>query len=138
MQHGLLVYLASSISSGTARILVKPFLNTTKTRFAPLRSAEVAQSKAVSPAPRTITVPYNSGNRDLHAHIPGLEALATCKWQGKQENIYLNVTAHCTISELLCWELKWNRLKLCYFNHFMTPPNIYTFWTLFEGLRISL
>ena len=54
-----------------------PFLNTTKTRLAPQRSAEVAQSKAVSPAPKTITVPYSSGRRDLQAHMPGFEALAT-------------------------------------------------------------
>ena len=44
--------LASSISSGTARMLTNPFLKTTKTRFAPHLRAEVAQSKAVSPAPR--------------------------------------------------------------------------------------
>ena len=40
-------------------------------------SADVAQSKAVSPAPKTTTVPYNSGSWVLQEHIPGLEALAT-------------------------------------------------------------
>ena len=49
--------LASSISSGTALMPWNPFRNTTKTRLAPHLSAEVAQSNAVSPAPRTITVP---------------------------------------------------------------------------------
>lgn len=44
-------------SSGTALMLVKPFLNTTKTRLAPHLSADVAQSNAVSPAPSTITLP---------------------------------------------------------------------------------
>ena len=41
------------------------------------RRADVAQSKAVSPAPNTITVPKSWGNSDLQAHMPGLEALAT-------------------------------------------------------------
>jgi len=44
-------------SSGTARILVKPLRNTTNTFLAPQRSAEVAQSNAVSPAPSTTTLP---------------------------------------------------------------------------------
>ena len=39
-------YLASSISSGTALMLVKPFRKTTKTLLAPQRRAEVAQSNA--------------------------------------------------------------------------------------------
>ncbi|QQP51182.1 Dihydropyrimidine dehydrogenase [Caligus rogercresseyi] len=47
---------------GTARIFENPFRKTTKTLFAPHRIAEVAQSKAVSPAPRTMTSPYNSGS----------------------------------------------------------------------------
>ena len=63
--------LASSASSGTALMLMKPFLKTTKTLLAPHLRAEVAQSKAVSPAPRTITVPCSSGSWDLQAHIPG-------------------------------------------------------------------
>ena len=42
--------LANSISSGTARILTNPLRNTTKTLLAPQRKADVAQSKAVSPA----------------------------------------------------------------------------------------
>lgn len=49
-------------SSGTALILVNPFLKTTNTRRAPQRKADVAQSKAVSPAPSTITVPCIDGN----------------------------------------------------------------------------
>lgn len=57
-------------SSGTARTLLKPFLNTTKTLLAPQRSADVAQSNAVSPAPKTMTVPYSAGSCDLHLHIP--------------------------------------------------------------------
>jgi hypothetical protein len=39
--------------------------------------AEVAQSKAVSPAPRTMTVPDSFGSCVLHEHMPDLEALAT-------------------------------------------------------------
>lgn len=65
-------------SSGTARMLVNPFLKTTKTFFAPHLSAEVAQSKAVSPAPRTTTFPRREGSPLLlHAHIPGLLPFAT-------------------------------------------------------------
>ena len=58
-------------SSGTALMFVKPFLKMTNTFFAPQRRADVAQSKAVSPAPSTITVPRSTG-RDvcLHEHIP--------------------------------------------------------------------
>uniref|UniRef100_A0A1A9Z8N0 Uncharacterized protein n=1 Tax=Glossina pallidipes TaxID=7398 RepID=A0A1A9Z8N0_GLOPL len=48
---------ADSISSGTARMPDEPLRNTTKTRLAPQRSADVAQSKAVSPAPNTMTLP---------------------------------------------------------------------------------
>ena len=62
--------LANSISSGTARMLVNPFLNTTNTRLAPHLKAEVQQSNAVSPAPRTITFPESFGSCDLQAHIP--------------------------------------------------------------------
>ena len=58
-------------SSGTARMLVKPFLKTTKTFLAPHLKAEVAQSKAVSPAPSTITLPCSGGSWALHARIPG-------------------------------------------------------------------
>ena len=57
-------------SSGTALMLVNPFLNMTNTLRAPQRSAEVQQSKAVSPDPRTMTFPDNSGNFDLHEHMP--------------------------------------------------------------------
>jgi hypothetical protein len=59
-------------SSGTARMLVNPLRNTTKTLDAPHRSAEVAQSNAVSPAPRTMTFPAICGSDFLllHAHIP--------------------------------------------------------------------
>lgn len=66
-------------SSGTARTLVKPFRKTTKTFRAPHRRAEVAQSKAVSPAPRTITLPRRDGSSwlFLQAHIPGLLPFAT-------------------------------------------------------------
>lgn len=60
-------------SSGTALTLVNPFLKTTNTLLAPHLKAEVAQSKAVSPAPSTITLPRREGNALLlHAHIPGL------------------------------------------------------------------
>jgi hypothetical protein len=38
---------------------------------------DVAQSKAVSPAPSTITVPYSTGSWVLQAHMPGFEARAT-------------------------------------------------------------
>lgn len=38
------------------------FRNTTVTFFAPQRKADVAQSKAVSPAPKTNTRPFNLGN----------------------------------------------------------------------------
>jgi hypothetical protein len=60
-------------------MFVKPRLKTTKTFLAPQRKADVAQSNAVSPAPKTIAVPYNLGNSvlDLHPHIPGLLAKAT-------------------------------------------------------------
>lgn len=57
-------------SSGTALILTKPFLKTTNTRRAPQRKADVAQSKAVSPAPSTITAPRIDGNGEWQAHIP--------------------------------------------------------------------
>ena len=52
-------------------MLVKPFLNTMYTFFAPQRRADVAQSNAVSPTPSTITFPYTLGNLLLQAHIPG-------------------------------------------------------------------
>lgn len=65
-------------SSGTALIEVNPFLKTTVTLLAPQRRALVAQSKAVSPAPKTITLPGKLGSLVvLHPHIPGLEALET-------------------------------------------------------------
>ena len=52
-------------------MLVNPFLNTTNTLLAPHRSAEVAQSNAVSPAPSTITLqPSMLGKSDLHEHMP--------------------------------------------------------------------
>ena len=57
-------------SSGTARMFVKPLRKTMKTLRAPHRRADVAQSNAVSPTPSTITLPYSSGRRALHAHIP--------------------------------------------------------------------
>lgn len=53
--------LASSTSSGTAFILELPLRNTTKTFLAPHRNADVAQSKAVSPAPSTMTLPNSFG-----------------------------------------------------------------------------
>ena len=49
-------------SSGTALILLKPLRNTIKTFLAPHRKADVAQSKAVSPAPSTITLPCTLGS----------------------------------------------------------------------------
>lgn len=57
-------------SSGTALMLVNPFLNTTYTLLAPHLRADVAQSKAVSPAPSTITLPDSWGSLDLQLHIP--------------------------------------------------------------------
>jgi hypothetical protein len=61
-------------------MFVLPLRNTTKTLRAPHRSAEVAQSNAVSPAPNTITLPLSSGNFGpdaLQAHKPGLLPSAT-------------------------------------------------------------
>lgn len=59
-----------------------PLRKTTKTLRAPQRNADVAQSKAVSPAPNTITVPLSFGKAwaaaDLQAHRPGLLPAATC------------------------------------------------------------
>ncbi len=57
-------------SSGTARMLVKPLRKTTNTFFAPQRSADVAQSNAVSPAPNTTHVPGKRGKLSLQEHIP--------------------------------------------------------------------
>lgn len=57
-------------SSGTALMLVKPFLKQTKTLLAPHRSADVAQSNAVSPAPKTITTPLRLGREEQHLCIP--------------------------------------------------------------------
>ena len=57
-------------SSGTALMFVKPLRKTTNTFLAPQRRAEVAQSKAVSPAPSTTTVPDSCGRDALHAHMP--------------------------------------------------------------------
>ena len=48
----------------------KPFLNATNTLRAPQRRADVAQSNAVSPAPKTTTLPWSCGRADLHEHIP--------------------------------------------------------------------
>ena len=64
-------------SSGTARILLKPFLKATNTFLAPHLKADVAQSNAVSPAPKTTTIPVNLGYEALQPHMPGLLALAT-------------------------------------------------------------
>ena len=59
-------------------MFVNPFLNTTYTRFAPQRRADVAQSNAVSPHPSTTTLPDREGrDAELHAHIPGLLARET-------------------------------------------------------------
>ena len=55
-------------------MLVNPFRNTTNTFLAPQRSADVAQSKAVSPAPNTIQVPCISGSVFLQEHIPTMNA----------------------------------------------------------------
>ena len=57
-------------------MLLNPLRKTTKTLLAPQRKAEVAQSKAVSPAPKTITVPCSDGNEDLHWHIPDYRKFA--------------------------------------------------------------
>ena len=58
-------------------MLLNPLLKTRNTFFAPHLSADVAQSNAVSPAPKTMTVPYKLGNVVLHKHIPNLLAFAT-------------------------------------------------------------
>lgn len=58
-------------------MLLNPLLKTTNTFLAPHLSADVAQSKAVSPAPKTTTVPYNVGSAALQEHIPDLLAFAT-------------------------------------------------------------
>lgn len=72
-------------SSGTARIFELPLRKTTKTFLAPHRKADVAQSNAVSPAPRTITFPCNDGSWGaadaLQAHIPGNKI-----WNTKSRN----------------------------------------------------
>lgn len=85
-------------SSGTARMFVKPFLNTTNTRFAPHRRADVAQSKAVSPAPRTRTTPLTEGSCALQAHIPA-------KNQKHMTSAYLSILQACLkfCPEFLCW-----------------------------------
>lgn len=76
----------SLASSGTARIPVNPLRKAIVTRDAPQRRAEVAQSIAVSPAPRTTTRPriVGSGLR-LHPHIPEkvqteIKQAANCTW----------------------------------------------------------
>lgn len=58
---------------------VKPPLKTKKTLLAPHLRADVAQSKAVSPAPRTITFPPSWGKslEDLQAQSPFLLASDT-------------------------------------------------------------
>ena len=68
------MYDKGNTSSGTARIPVNPLRNAIVTREAPQRRADVAQSMAVSPAPRTTTRPLmvGSGVR-LHPHIPGIK-----------------------------------------------------------------
>lgn len=53
---------------------MKPRLKTTKTLLAPHLRAEVAQSKAVSPAPRTMTLPYSEGKCEDSDEMPGLLA----------------------------------------------------------------
>ena len=51
-------------------MLANPFLKMTNTLRAPQRSADVQQSKAVSPHPRTMTFPNSTGNLDLQEHMP--------------------------------------------------------------------
>ena len=63
-------YVYVYTSSGTARMLVNPLLNTTNTRRAPHLKAEVAQSNAVSPDPNTITLPCKEGRELLQEQIP--------------------------------------------------------------------
>lgn len=67
-------YLSTRTSSGTALMLVNPRLKITNTLLAPQRNAAVAQSNAVSPAPKTITFPYNSGKL-VHLQSPQRPAL---------------------------------------------------------------
>lgn len=69
-ETGELISFNIHTSSGTALMLVNPFLKATKTLLAPHLNAEVQQSNAVSPAPRTITLPVNCGIWLLQAHIP--------------------------------------------------------------------
>lgn len=45
---------------------LKPLLKTTVTLYAPTLKADLAQSKAVSPIPKTITWPFNWYNFSLH------------------------------------------------------------------------
>ena len=56
-------------------MLVNPFLKMTYTFRAPHRRADVQQSKAVSPHPRTITFPNKSGNLVLQEQV-----MPTTKW----------------------------------------------------------
>ena len=56
-------------------MLVNPFLKMTYTFRAPHRRADVQQSKAVSPHPRTITFPNRSGNLVLQEQV-----MPTTKW----------------------------------------------------------
>ena len=51
-------------------MLVNPLRNMTYTFSAPHLKADVAQSKAVSPAPNTITLPYILGRVAICPHIP--------------------------------------------------------------------
>ena len=62
-----------SLSEEVERAFLKVFESCSMAIILP----DVAQSKAVSPAPSTMTVPNSSGNWALQAHIPGLEARET-------------------------------------------------------------
>lgn len=74
-----LFHLGILTSSGTARILVKPFLKVTKTLVAPHLRADVAQSKAVSPAPSTNTLPLSIGREQQHdPHMPVTHSSPYC------------------------------------------------------------
>jgi len=88
-------------SSGTARMLVNPLRNTTKTLDAPQRSAEVAQSNAVSPAPNTMTTPEIFGNSffALHLHMPEIEK--SDKKKGRLRPILVPLYPNHTIPGLL-------------------------------------
>ena len=55
----ILSYAAGSKIYSLALISLNPLLKTTVTRSAPILMADLAQSRAVSPIPKTMTCPFN-------------------------------------------------------------------------------